>query len=1117
MSESDAQSFVREHAGWTYAFDRKTLQRGLDYAEQGKSEIVSIRGLTIHAQCAGSQGGAYHQRISLDTTEDGVECIGTCSCPVGNNCKHCAAALYALERGPNWVEGAPANPLANAQTTGQPVDLPPDLAHWVQALEISATPPAEPTRRKGPSLYYVVSVESGQCMLSVFKGTRQAEEGLKLTRPSSMPELIYYTPRYVTDEDLRALRLIDAISKDYSLPIARLEGKKGAELYEYALATGRLLFGTQRTPLIHGPDLQAEFRWMRLDNGSYRGAWHPAANDHTLALPLDPLYYVDTETGQTGKLLHDLDPFIASQLASAPTVPEHLVIPLSHRLNALNRQVPTPTTVQVEHLEQVQPRPHLTLGSLEFSAYMPKTGRMQRQMQHRAALAFDYDGLRASGNDDKPLTRLVEATSQRIRRQPQAEQVLRKALHDLGFKPATRQSKALPDSAGEMLQLPDDEAWLRFAREGLPRLRAAGWEIDIHRDFAFNLQEVEDWYASIDEAPGHEWFDLELGIVVDGQRHSLLPIVLQLLRSNPELLRPSELARRSDDEHLVIDLNRGRLDSPTLRVALPYGRIKAVMGTLGELYLHEDTTGPSLRMDRADAARLNDIDHLPLHWEGGSHVRDLGRRLRDARDLQVEPPAALNATLRPYQQQGLNWLQALREMGTGGILGDDMGLGKTLQTLAHLLLEKQNGHLAHPALAVMPTSLIPNWLDEAQRFAPGLRVLALQGPGRNKHFAKLHEYDLVLTTYALVPRDIEHLRAQPWSVLVLDEAQNIKSSTSKATLAVCELQANQRLCLTGTPMENNLGELWSIFHFLMPGWLGEVKRFNQDYRTPIERHGDAERLTHLVSRIRPFLLRRTKEQVATELPAKTEMVHWVELSDAQRDTYEAVRVAMDRKVRDEITRNGAARSQIVILDALLKLRQVCCDLRLVKGVETKGNQADKGKLGALLEMLEELLSEGRRVLLFSQFTSMLALIEQELQKRKVRYSLLTGDTRDRRTPVQQFQQGDSEVFLISLKAGGVGLNLTAADTVIHFDPWWNPASENQATDRAYRIGQDKPVFVFKLITRGTVEEKIQQLQQDKAALAASLLDGGQAGQWRLGDEEIDALFAPLPGKRGRQG
>ncbi|WP_409268862.1 SNF2-related protein [Pseudomonas sp. KCJK9044] len=1108
MNAGDAEELLRAYPHWVDHFDPGALSRGRAYAAQERTRILSQDATSIESTCKGSSGQTYTQIIKLFAHAGELRILGSCSCPVRLNCKHCVAALLLVQDG--------ASGLAPSMTREQAaLSLPPDLNQWVQALETPAKPVSAPApARKGPAIYYRVYKDREQCRMEVLKGTRQADDTLKLARITSLPELIYYTPRYVTEDDGRLLRLIDARTQSVT-PVVELEGKQGAELFGYALATGRLLYEQDPSPLLGGPKLHAEFRWVRLENGSYRGAWYHDEHLQLQAIPIEPLYYVDRQSHRCGILDHDLDPFIASQLARAPTVPEHLVVPLSHRLNALNRQVPTPTAVSSEQIEDISPRGRLTLGSLEFSAYMPKTGRMQRQMQHRAALSFDYDGLRASGSDEKPLTRLVDATSQRIRRQPQAEQALRKTVRDLGFKAATRQSKALPDSAGEMLQLPDDEAWLRFARDGLPRLREAGWEIDIHRDFAFSLHEVDDWYATIDEAPGHEWFDLELGIVVDGQRHSLLPIVLQLLRSNPELLRPAELARRSDDEHLLIDLNRGRLDSPALRVALPYGRIKAVMGTLGELYLHEDTAGPALRLDRADAARLNDIADLPLHWEGGEHVRDLGRRLRDARDLQVAPPRELNATLRPYQQQGLNWMQALREMGTGGILGDDMGLGKTLQTLAHLLLEKQSGRLTSPALAVMPTSLVPNWLDEAQRFAPSLRVLALHGPGRSKHFASLHEYDLVLTTYALVPRDLEHLRGQPWAVLVLDEAQNIKSSTSKAAQSVCELQASQRLCLTGTPMENNLGELWSLFHFLMPGWLGDLKRFNQNYRTPIERQGDSERMTHLANRVRPFLLRRTKEQVATELPAKTEMVHWVELSDAQRDTYEAVRVAMDKKVREEIARSGAARSQIVILDALLKLRQVCCDLRLVKGVEAKANQADKGKLGALMEMLEELLSEGRRVLLFSQFTSMLALIEQELAKRDIRYSLLTGDTRDRRAPVKQFQDGDSDVFLISLKAGGTGLNLTAADTVIHYDPWWNPASENQATDRAYRIGQDKPVFVFKLITRGTVEEKIQQLQQEKAALASGLLDGGQAGQWRLGDDEIEALFAPLPGKRGR--
>ena len=373
--------------------------------------------------------------------------------------------------------------------------------------------------------------------------------------------------------------------------------------------------------------------------------------------------------------------------------------------------------------------------------------------------------------------------------------------------------------------------------------------------------------------------------------------------------------------------------------------------------------------------------------------------------------------------------------------------------------------------------------------------------------------DRLLTTYALLPKDLSHFKGLKLHVLILDEAQYIKTPGSKAAQAARQLEARQRLCLSGTPLENHLGELWSLFHFLLPGWLGDAKAFNRDYRVPIERQGNDERLQHLNARIKPFLLRRTKEQVATELPAKTEMIHWVELSDAQRDVYETMRLAMDQKVRAEITRKGVARSQIIILEALLKLRQVCCDLRLINSQASTARGAHSGKLTSLMEMLEELLAEGRRVLLFSQFTSMLRLIEAELQHRGIAYALLTGETRDRRAPVHDFQSGQLQIFLISLKAGGVGLNLTAADTVIHYDPWWNPAAENQATDRAYRIGQEKPVFVYKLITRGTVEEKIQQLQQEKSALAAGVLDGRQAGDWRLAAEDIDALFAPLPGKR----
>jgi superfamily II DNA or RNA helicase len=755
------------------------------------------------------------------------------------------------------------------------------------------------------------------------------------------------------------------------------------------------------------------------------------------------------------------------------------------------------------------PRPRLWLGSVEFSAFEPRNGRMQRHVQHRAALAFGYGGQYLA---PASLATLRHGSTAAVPRNLALEQQAREQLQHLGFRIATRQSKALPDSAGELYELATDGAWLRFVLHDLPTLRDQGWEIEYGEQFSFQLTPVDNWYALVEEAGGHDWFDLELGIVVNGQPQSLLPILLNLVRSHPDVLKPGALARRKDDELLVVALPGPAGSKRAVQVALPYGRLRPVLAALGDVYQHEPGA-TRLRLATPDASRLNLLNELPLQWEGAERLRLLATRLRDARSQHTLPPEGLEATLRGYQLEGLSWMQNLRELEVGGILADDMGLGKTLQALAHVLTEKNAGRLDRPVMVVMPTSLIPNWQDEAARFAPALRVLTLQGVGRRKHFDHLQDYDLLLTTYALLPKDVERIGQLKLHVLILDEAQYIKTPGSKAAQAARRFDARQRLCLSGTPLENHLGELWSLFHFLMPGWLGDAKAFNTNYRVPIERHEDEERLQHLNARIKPFLLRRTKEQVATELPAKTDIIQWVELNDAQRDLYETVRLAMDQKVRAEISRKGMARSQIIILEALLKLRQVCCDLRLVNKDRAYAPGGSSGKLESLMEMLERLMAEDRRVLVFSQFTSMLELIEADLQQRGLDYALLTGASRDRRAPVEDFQQGRKRIFLISLKAGGVGLNLTAADTVIHYDPWWNPAAEQQATDRAYRIGQDKPVFVFKLITRGTVEEKIAQLQQEKTALAANVLDGHHAADWRWGAEDIEALLEPLPDKR----
>jgi SNF2 family DNA or RNA helicase len=386
--------------------------------------------------------------------------------------------------------------------------------------------------------------------------------------------------------------------------------------------------------------------------------------------------------------------------------------------------------------------------------------------------------------------------------------------------------------------------------------------------------------------------------------------------------------------------------------------------------------------------------------------------------------------------------------------------------------------------------------------------LSLHGADRADRFPEIDNADLVVTTYALLSRDADHLLPVQWHMAVLDEAQAIKNAAAKTTQLVCRLDARHRLCLTGTPMENHLGELWSQFAFLMPGLLGDAKRFARVFRTPIEKKQDGERRGVLSGRLKPFLLRRTKSLVAADLPPKTEILRPLELAGPQRDLYETVRVAMHEKVRREVAEKGLARSHIVVLDALLKLRQVCCDPRLVKLTAARQVSAS-AKLEHLMEMLPPLIEEGRQILLFSQFTSMLDLIKPAVAEAGIDFVELRGDTKDRAGPVAQFQKGEVPLFLISLKAGGTGLNLTAADTVIHYDPWWNPAVEDQATDRAHRIGQDKPVFVYKLVAQGTVEERMLELQQRKKALAAGIYDaaGGTGAGLEAGD--IERLFEPL--------
>lgn len=1093
----------------TRNFDAGTLQRGEDYARKGKVRVARRDGDQLVGEVGGSGGEVYRQTILFKSGRGGIDFQGSCSCPMSYNCKHVVAVL--LVELAHYQRAMAQSPAASAAR----------FEAWLEQMALLSTSAHAAATDRAPSrLAWVLAPSPARAAPRLhLRRTRLRKNGdISGTTPiHDVHALLRSLPPARNADDIRdqeLLRLFAALQAGATVASdAEAAGTIGARLLVRLCAEECLLLALSDNDLRHdklfylrpGPRREGLLGWhtppdddlARLD-WLFRDGGAPA-----LVLPTDPPLYIDhTLLGELAlpATLAALPPAtLVSLLDQAPQLHAEQRAGMALRLADLGLAsiVPLPAAVETRQRSDILPTPWLVLDSIDIG-----WGRNE-QWQDYARLHFEYDG-HSTEDVDEPLLRFVEdGVVHLIERNPAAEAAALTVLAGLGFHAAPVASP-LQDIPGALV-LADDEAWLAFARHELPRLQAAGWQIEMEGDYRFDLAEVDDWYAELDEEGegGSAWFSLELGIVVGGERHALLPLLVQMVRAAPRQFTAEALAARGDDDALVVELTSFE------RVALPWGRVKPILSTLGELYFGE-RLGARVRLPAMDAARLAELERAArLRWMGGERLRQLGRKLEAFGGIQaVAAPVGLQAALRPYQLSGLAWLQFLREYGFGGILADDMGLGKTIQTLAHILCEKEAGRLDAPALVVAPTSLMPNWQAEAARFAPGLRVLLLHGKERSAQFTAIGDYDLVLTTYALLGRDEDALRRHRYHLLILDEAQYIKNNRSKAAQTARLLEARHRQCLTGTPVQNHLGELWSQFNFLMPGLLGDEKAFKADYRKPIELQGDAQRKAFLARRVKPFMLRRTKDKVATELPPKTEIMLPVEFGSAQRDLYETVRVAMDRKVRAEIDRKGLARSHIVILEALLKLRQVCCDPRLIE----PGGETGSAKLDALMELLDTLTSEGRKVLVFSQFTSMLALIGAALDARGTAFVELTGSTLDRAAPVAAFQQGKVGVFLISLKAGGVGLNLTAADTVIHYDPWWNPASENQATDRAWRIGQQQPVFVYKLIARGTLEEKIQEMQRRKGALADAVLSDEGESELAPGlqADDLRAIFSLAP-------
>jgi superfamily II DNA or RNA helicase len=1101
-------------------FDGGTLQRGRAYAVDRRVRMKRVERapgeIHVEAQVQGTRKHPYEVDLWLEVDKGGaiVDIDNVCMCPMQENCKHVVAVLLTL--GQTTDIGSLVGH-GNAPPRHEAEYPEPSAAtlDWLGSLneQVTQNPPARSSQSRVVYLLRPGSPSS----LSLGKSRPLKKGGFgkpAIYRPQPYDLGSARSHRdFILDEDITPLRLFLALQAGggyFYNEAVDLSGETGALLLRLAMRTGRLyLDGIVELPLESGAPRPLDLLWTHNPSGLQQLAFDLPAS--LQMIPTWPPFYLDTAARVVGELRSDLSDHLLQQLMNAPPLNEADAPLVRQQLARLarERQVALPLPDAPEAMVAGKPVARLLLTQGRFR-HVSMT-RLHDDLA-LAVLYFDYpQGLTVVGAErPSPFMRQrVDGQWQTLQRDLETESEIWQLLRAAGLENWQRSLgnyQRLEGTEDGLLPLRNDAVgWLSFLNEAVPELERQEVSVVLADDFPYCIAQAEDWFVAVEESVGSDWFDLDLGVTVAGERLSLVPPLLRLLREQPDLL--AVVRGLDDSQTFPVALDARRI------LPVPVGRLKAWLLPLLE-FLDEDRP----RLSRHNAAALAGLDDLPTHWIGGEELRALGRRLRDFSGMTQHLQApGFTATLRPYQQIGLDWLQFLREYGLAGILADDMGLGKTVQTLAHLHLEKASGRADRPSLVVATTSLMSNWRNEAAQFAPGLKVLTLHGKDRATHFDEIAQADLVLTTYPLLVRDRETLLKHEYHLLVMDEAQFIKNPKAQSHQVARSLKARHRLSLTGTPLENHLGELWAQFDFLMPGLLSNSKRFTQVFRTPIEKLGDEEMRVRLAERVRPFLLRRTKEQVLKDLPPRTEMVRWVEIEGGQRDLYESLRVAFDRKLRLVLTEQGIGRSQIMIFDALLKLRQVCCDPRLVKlpaaeALVEKGH-AHSAKLATLMEMLDELLDEGRKVLLFSQFTSMLALIELELEKRGIRHAKLTGQTRDRDTPIRDFQEGRVPLFLISLKAGGTGLNLTAADTVIHYDPWWNPAVEEQATARAHRIGQDKPVFVYKLMTQGTVEEKILALQNRKRGLADQLLkkggSGGEGGGHLITAGDLDVLFQPL--------
>ncbi|NQZ25094.1 MAG: DEAD/DEAH box helicase [Colwellia sp.] len=1115
-----------------------------------------IRGVVFSER---SNQSTYLTRLVLNIKHDGI--ASYCDCYVGRDCKHGAALAQCFIH-----EHFDRNSIATPERV---------IDRWLSHFQ--AQPSRYQPNPQQKSLLYFLKPngfnEDDYYTLAI-KSTRAKKSGgwsSSLGSEYSTSSLI--NSAYATNEDVAVITEVMRTNQFG-------DDIKYFDLFAQIIKTNRCFwdakFNLDQAITLSEP-IEAEWQWLALDNNLH--TLKLVFNEPSSSIQIikaQPLCFYDEEKNCFGQINTNTRCDFEADLLNSPIFEEDrlpwVMNKLSMSLGDAVQRLPKPKTQFSQDL--TKPEVHLYFSTpLEKN---PQTGNVRVNFSYQGNLVNphnesvtitpkrltdsenDSEGENDSSSEISSEASIEASNEGKIYRDLAFEQAVIDKLTRLKFSlvPIPKRyafinaeylnkDASLADKTPKFsMMLQGRYAWHQFLDQEIPLLKDLGWHISFADAFYFKSLATDSIFdAEVIETDDHDFFSLGLNLTIDGKKMPAFPILLGAIEQLPRsaLLDRDKVDRDkidgekvahenvdqdglviekepliSPDTPIYVDLDNGEF------VALRYQSVQPILKQFIELFmpnaLNKDGTMELSRFQGHQT--LSMLDDQGMITAGASRLRELADKLKNFQKITaVTLPTGLNATLRTYQHQGLNWLQFLREYQLNGILADDMGLGKTIQTLAHLLIEKQQGRLTKPVLIVAPTSVIFNWANEIEKFTPELSYQVLHGTKRYQHFGCLQRLegsegvkkpvDLIITSYALLTKDLDLYCQHKFYYLILDEAHYIKNPKTKLYQAFQSLRAQHKLCLTGTPMENHLGEFWAQFNFLLPGFLGGQRQFTKIFRNPIEKHGDQERKQLLNQRIKPFILRRTKDKIATELPPKTIIIQTLRIEGKQAELYESVRLAMDSRLKDIIAEKGLKRSQIEVLDALLKLRQVCNHPKLLS-LEGAKKVNKSAKLDYLMETLPEQIDEGRRILIFSQFTSMLALIEEELVAADIGFVKLTGATTKRQEVVDKFQRGDVPVFLISLRAGGVGLNLTAADTVIHFDPWWNPAVENQATDRAYRIGQDKPVFVYKYIIENSIEEKILKIQQNKAELAKALLSEEVSDKkLSLTDDILGALLAPL--------